>query len=100
MVYMANIKLNIKKLKPYHPRTTLLTNVLPNSTQDITKSISNIEKVVEVFEDKTCEVRWNNAEVWDTSIIPVACILNSEMSYLLNPFRQGNSLRVMRLEES
>ena len=91
---------NIKKLKPFHPRTTLLTNVPPNSTQDITKSISNIEKVVEVFEDKTCEVRWNNAEVWDTSIIPVACILNSEMSYLLNPFRQGNSLRVMRLEES
>ena len=42
-------KFNIKKLKPYQPPTTLVKNRPPNSTQDITRSISNIEKIIEVF---------------------------------------------------
>ena len=91
---------NIKYLRPYYYRVTLTHNVPPQNTKDIMNSLAKIEKVVAVFDDQTCEVRWNHAETWDTSILPVDLILQSDKRYLLDPFVKNGTLRYFRLEKS
>lgn len=89
---------NIKALRRYHPRNTLMVNVPSATLEEIATQLHHIERIIEVFYDNICEVRWSNAEVWDTTILPLNIILNSSWAHLLEPFKEGSTLRCFRLE--
>ena len=90
---------NIKVLKRYFPRTNHTMNVPPARHNEIKEQLGNIEKVIEVFRNRTCEVRWKNAEVWDTTILPVKWVQESNAKHLLRPFLHDGQLQYFRRVE-
>lgn len=81
---------NIKASKRYFPRI---------QHNEIKEQLNQIEKAIEIFKDATCEVRWKNAEVCDTTIIPVQWVKDSTAAYLLRPFLKDYKLQCFRLDE-
>ncbi|CCD25421.1 uncharacterized protein NDAI_0F01020 [Naumovozyma dairenensis CBS 421] len=74
---------HVRRLKLYNHRQDNAYNV-PHT--DYKNKLHLIERVVRIFRNSTCEVQWSNAETWDTSIIPLHIIFNSEYRHLLDPY--------------
>ena len=88
--YRLNCRTNNRRTNTFHVRRLKLfyeranaPNVPPESYQH---KLHLIESVVRTFANRTCEVRWSTAEIWDTSILPIATIFNSDYRHLLNRF--------------
>ncbi|CCD25382.1 uncharacterized protein NDAI_0F00630 [Naumovozyma dairenensis CBS 421] len=74
---------HVRRLKLYHQRQHNSNNVPPTEYKN---KLHLIERVVRTFRNSTCEVQWSNAETWDTSILPLHIIFNSEYRHLLDPY--------------